>query len=160
MAQGDMFLKMEGVQGESKDKKLSLTMEISGYSWGAMNSGTFHTATGGGQGRVVVGDLKIHKMVDAATPNLAVFCVTGKHVTNAELTVRRAGGSAAANHISIKLEKCLVSSYTLTGSGEGQSERFVLNFAKIKMEVYKQTDTGGETSAGIMTYDVPAHDAS
>jgi type VI secretion system secreted protein Hcp len=159
MAQGDMYLKMEGVKGESKDKKLSLSMEISSYSWTAMNDGTFHTATGGGKGRVIVGDLKIHKLVDAATPNLAIFCVTGKHVTNAELTVRRAGGANAAKFISIKLENCLVSSYTLTGN-ETQSERFVLNFAKIKMEVFKQSVDGAEQSAGIMTYDVPAHDAS
>jgi type VI secretion system secreted protein Hcp len=159
MAQGDMFLKMQGVTGESKDAKLTMSMEISGYSWNAWNDGNFHTATGGGKGRVMVGDLKIHKLVDAATPNLAIFCVTGKHVTSAELTVRRAGGTSAAKHVHIKLEDCLVSSYALSGGGDGQTERFVLNFAKIKMEIFKQSKDGAEQSAGIMTYDVPAHQA-
>jgi type VI secretion system secreted protein Hcp len=159
MAQGDMYLKLEGVTGETKDKKMTGYMEIAGYSWGAINDGTFHTATGGGKGRVIMGDLRITKLVDAASPNVALFCVTGKHITKADLLVRRAGGTASAKFVSIKLKDCLVSNYTLTG-GESQSERFVLNFGHMTLEVYKQSATGSEQSAGVMTYDVPAHDAS
>ena len=44
----DMFLKLEGIPGESLDSKHSGEIEILSYSWGASQMGTFAGGGGGG----------------------------------------------------------------------------------------------------------------
>ena len=44
----DMFLKLDGIKGESKDSKHSGEIEILAWSWGLSNSGSFGSGGGGG----------------------------------------------------------------------------------------------------------------
>jgi type VI protein secretion system component Hcp len=157
MAEGDLFLKIEGVTGGTKDKKLTGYMEILSYAWDGSNDGSAHTETGQGSGRVYLNDLRITKSVDAGTPNLAQFFVDGKHIPTAELIQRRAGGPTAAKWVSIKLKKCFISNWSVNARGGPPEERLSLNFAEISFDVYKQNEQGAEQSAGTMTYDIPAH---
>ena len=53
MAAVDYFLKVDGIQGESKADKHKDEIDIESFSWGATQSGTF--AVGGGGGAVVGG---------------------------------------------------------------------------------------------------------
>ena len=44
----DMFIKLTGVTGESKDSVHKGEIDVLAWSWGLSNSGSFHTGGGGG----------------------------------------------------------------------------------------------------------------
>ena len=44
----DMFLKIDGIKGESQDKKHKDQIDLMSWSWGASNAGSHSTGGGGG----------------------------------------------------------------------------------------------------------------
>ena len=50
----DMFLKIEGVDGESRDDKHAGEIDVLAWSWGMTQSGSMHVGGGGGSGKVSV----------------------------------------------------------------------------------------------------------
>jgi type VI secretion system secreted protein Hcp len=54
-------------------------------------SGTTHTGSGGGAGKVSVQDISVTKWVDKASPILIQKCAQGSHIDDGELVVRKAG---------------------------------------------------------------------
>src|SRR5262245_10475584 len=78
----DMFLKLEGVKGESKDHKHGGEIHIESFSWGMNQTGAHATGGGGGAGKVHVHDISFTKFVDKSSPTLMLFCAGGKHIPN------------------------------------------------------------------------------
>ena len=44
----DMFIKIDKIDGESKDAKHKNEIDVLSWSWGASQSGSFHVGGGGG----------------------------------------------------------------------------------------------------------------
>jgi type VI secretion system secreted protein Hcp len=110
---------------------------------GDVATGTSHSGTGGGGGKVGVRDLSFVKPLDKASPNLIKLCCSGKHFKKAELTLCKAGGVALA-YLKIVLSDGLVAgvSYSAGQSDECLLENVSLNFASFKVEYTPQTKTG------------------
>ena len=146
----DYLLKIDGIKGESTDKKHPDEIEIESFSWGATQSGTFAAGGGGGAGKVSFQDIHFTTKVNAASPNLMIACATGQHIKSALLTVRKAGKDQQ-EYYTVKLSDNLVSSYQ-SGGSEGSAslpvDQFSLNFAKIEFE-YKTQKADGTLGAGI-----------
>ena len=87
----DMFLKLDGIDGESVDDSHAKEIDILAWSWGMSQSGTFHSGAGGGAGKANFQDISITKYVDKASATLMTKIATGDHVAKARLTVRKAG---------------------------------------------------------------------
>ncbi|MCC6822041.1 MAG: type VI secretion system tube protein Hcp [Verrucomicrobiota bacterium] len=153
----DMFLKIDGIEGESTDKDHSKEIDVLAWAWGASNSGTTHVGGGGGAGKVSVQDLSITKYVDKASPKLMLKVCNGVHIPTVTLVVRRAGASPTP-YITIKLEEVLVSSISTSGSGGADrfTENISLNFAKITYEYYPQNEDGTAGDAVTETWDILA----
>src|SRR5437763_13199723 len=113
----DMFLKIDGVDGESKDKKNSKQIDVLAWSWGMSNSGSAHVGGGAGAGKVNVQDVSVTKYVDSSSPKLMLACCNGTHYANALLTVRKAGGDSPVEYIKIKMEEVFITSVSTGGSG-------------------------------------------
>src|SRR5580765_8167047 len=112
----DAFLKIEGIDGESTDDKHKGEIEISSFSWGVSNPGSFASGGGGGSGKVSFQDLHFTATTSKASPKLFLFCATGEHFKKATLTCRKAGGESQgsrAEFLYVKMEDVLVSSYSL-----------------------------------------------
>src|ERR1700728_1748377 len=109
MAAVDYFLKIDGIKGESQDKTHKDEIDFSWFSWGMAQQGTAAKGGGMGAGKIAVTDIKIVKEVDASSPKLFDACFTGKHIPNAQITCRKAGGSAI-EYWTIKLTDLLISS--------------------------------------------------
>jgi type VI secretion system secreted protein Hcp len=88
----DMFLKLDGVKGESKDKTHFQDIDILSWSWGMSNSGSAHQGSGAGSGKVNVQDVSITKYIDSSSPKIMLSCCDGAHFATAMITVRKAGG--------------------------------------------------------------------
>ena len=144
MAQVDYFLKIDGIEGESEDSKHKKEVEVLSFSWGASNSGSMGHGTGGGTGKVLCQDLHFTFRHCCASPKLAEFCCTGKHIPKATLVCRKAGGDEALEYLKVTLSDLVVSSYQMGGS-QGDIlpiDQVSLNFTKIEDEYKPQTGTG------------------
>ena len=151
----DMFLMIEGVDGESQDEAHADEIDILTYSFGASNSGTAHMGGGAGAGKVSVQDLSITKYVDKATPNLFLFCCNGKHVPECVLVVRKAGEDPL-EYIKMTMTDCLITA-VVTSAAQGQerlTENVSINFAKFELEYTPQTAEGAGEAPVIMGWDI------
>lgn len=141
----DMFLKIEGVKGEARDKdaKHKGTTELLAWSWGMSNSGTAHSGTGAGAGKVNVQDLSLTKYIDSGSPSLQLACCNGKHFPEALLTVRKAGENPL-EYLVIKMSEVMITSVSTGGSGgeDRLTENVTLNFAKVEVTYTPQDATG------------------
>jgi type VI secretion system secreted protein Hcp len=151
----DMFLNLDGIKGESNDSKHKGEIDILSFNWGLSQSGSGHRGTGSGAGKVDIADLSIQKYVDKASPLIMLACANGKHVTKGRITVRKAGENPL-EYLTIDLEGILVSGYTTGGSSGGDipSETISLNFAKVKVEYWSQTDKGAKNENANFAWDI------
>src|SRR5262249_40228380 len=142
----DIFLKIEGIKGESKDATHKDEIDVLSWSWGMSQSGSFHTGGGGGSGKVRVRDLSFVKPVDKASPILGQHLTNGKHIKSARLVVRKAGDKPL-EYLTIDFEDLIVSNMTFGGAGiqEVLTESVRLNFARFKSAYtpQKQDGSGG-----------------
>lgn len=139
----DIFVKIDDIRGESQDAKHKDEIDALSWKWGLSQSGTSHSGSGAGGGRVAVRDLTFSKYVDKATPNLVKLCCGGKHFQKVQLTIRKAGGSAV-EYLKIELKDGIVSGVALA-AGRGNArliENVTLNFASFKCEYTPQTASG------------------
>ena len=155
----DQFIKIEGIDGESKDDAHTDEIDVLAWSWGLSQSGSFHVGGGGGSGKVDVQDISFTKYVDKASPVLTKYCCNGKHIPEAILTVRKSGENPL-EYITITLTKVIISSITHGGSASDErlTENVTLNFAQVKYEYQPQDDAGAADGGKIeMGWDIEAN---
>jgi type VI secretion system secreted protein Hcp len=154
----DYLLEIDGIKGESKDSVKKETIEVSSFSWGLSNPGSFQSGSGGGTAKANPQDLHFTTAVGKASPVLFLSCASGKHIPKATLYVRKAGGKQEEFY-TIALEKVLVSSFQ---SGGGSSdippqEQFSLNYAKIAFSYKTQDEKGKATGETKHFWDIAAN---
>jgi type VI secretion system secreted protein Hcp len=154
VAASDMFLKMDGVRGESTDEKHKGEIDVLSWSWG--------TSNGAGQiksGRVptaCIQDLNLTKQTDSSTPTLIINGVTGQIAPTAVLVVRKSGGDSPIEFLKLTMRNVMVSSYQ-TGASEGASDRpfeqVVLHFESMLGE-YQRQGADGLPLGDPITWDI------
>jgi type VI secretion system secreted protein Hcp len=156
----DMFIKIDAIKGESRDDKHKDEISVLAWSFGASQSGSTHISAGGGSGKVNFQDISFTKYVDKSSPTLLSTCASGKHLKEALLTVRKAGGTPV-EYLKIKLNDIIVSAYTTGGSGgeDRLTENVTLNFAKIEYSYTPQKADGSPETALVTTWDIQANKA-
>lgn len=153
----DMFLKLDGIKGESKDHKHKDEIHIESFSWGMNQTGAHGVGGGGGAGKVSVHDISITKFVDKASPDLMLACCNGKHIKEGLLTVRKAG-EKPLEYLKIKLTDILVSGVQSAGhGGDLLTENLTLNFSKVQVEYQLQKPDGSGEKGGEMGWDLKAN---
>ena len=111
----DLFLKIDGIQGESVDRAHPNEIDVLAWSWGATNSSVVR-AGGAGAGKASFNDLSITKYVDASSPSLVAAVSTGKSLKTVALTVRRAGATPL-EYLILTLNDVFVTGMSTGGSG-------------------------------------------
>lgn len=141
-----IFLKIDGVKGESTDDNHKDEIEVMSYSHGVSQpmSAVASTAGGGTAGRCNHTDLSVVKALDSATPILNQLCCTGKHIDNVVMTIRRADGDKSVPYMVYKLKNVVISSISVGGSSDSvPTESLTFNYAQIEWEYTKQKRAGG-----------------
>ncbi len=152
----DMFLDVEGVEGESLDKVYKGKIDVLAWSWGVSNSGSAHMGGGSGTGKANFQDISVTKYVDKSSPTLMYSCASGKHLTKAKLVVRKAGENPL-EYLCYNFEDILISAIS-TGGGKGEeklTENVTLNFAKVKCEYWTQSKTGAKDKNANFAWNIP-----
>lgn len=157
----DMFLKLEGMEGEAQDSEHKNEIDVLAWSWGMSQSGTTHMGPGAGAGKVNIQDISLTKYIDSASHSLVQCCCQGKHFGEALLTVRKAGGDKPLEYVVIKMTDVIVSSVSTGGSGgeDRLTENVSLNFAKVNFAYTPQKPDGSGGAVKEFGYDIPANKA-
>jgi len=160
----DLFLKIDGIEGESQKKGHEKEIDIVSFNFGAAQHGSFHTGgAGGGSGKAEIRDISIVKEVDKSSPLLFKACAQGKHIPTVIIYSQKAGdGSAPLTYYQIKMVDVLVSDVHNTGasSGDGIMESVTFNCAKVTFDYQAQNAQGGK-DGGVVTayYDIRQNEA-
>ncbi|MCK2056119.1 type VI secretion system tube protein Hcp [Methylobacterium sp. 37f] len=139
----DIFLILDGIEGEAQDKTHENKIDVLAWSWGAAQSGTTHMGSGSGAGKVAVQDISVTKYIDKSSPTLFKFCCTGKHIGKGKLVVRKAGENPL-EYLTIEINEIIVSHVSMGGSGgeDRLTENVTLNFRDFKL-VYTMQEKNG-----------------
>ena len=156
----DIFLKITDIPGESQDETHKNEIEVLSWSWGAHQVGTAAMGGGMGAGKVSMNDFNFTMYMGKASAKLMEACATGKHIPEATLAARKAGGKPY-EYLKIKFSDLLVSSYQTGGQAEGgvPLESITMNFSKVQTEYFEQKSTGDVQNAGTFKYDLKQNKA-
>jgi len=148
----DMFMKVDGVTGESKDSNHTGWTDITSFSWGASQPGNMSVGGGGGAGKVSFEDLSVTALIDKSVTAILKNCASGKHLSKVELSICKAGGTQV-EYVKITLEDVLITTVHYTGADTEDTVGITYGFqaSKIKQQYWEQSSSGGkgaEISAG------------
>lgn len=157
----DAFLKIDDIQGESRDSVHKDEIAVLSWEWGMTQLGSSHSGSGSGAGKVAVHDLTINKHVDRASANLIKLCCSGKHFALATLVIRKAG-SQPVEYLKIEMRDGIVSHVGVTGDppDEHSYESVRLNFASFKYEYAPQTAKGTKDGANFAQWNIAKNSES
>ena len=150
-----LFLKLDGIEGESRDARHTKEIDVSAWSLGVTNPGPGHAGGGGGSGRATFTDLSVTKAFDKASPALLLAVATGRHIRTAILTVT-SGGPRPVDYLTIGLEDVLVTSCLLADPADPDRpvENVSLQYAKIRVSYTQQSSTGAVGTPSTFGWDV------
>lgn len=96
----DVYLQIDGVNGESNDDKHKGWIEVQAVDWGVVQptAGTMSTAGGHTIGRAAFDAIHITKAADLASPKLMELAAQGKTIPKAKLEFFRADGGGPVKY--------------------------------------------------------------
>ncbi len=154
----DIFLLLSNnIKGESQDATHKDNIDVLQWSWGLSQSGTTHMGSGGGGGKVDVGDISLTKYVDLASNDLIKRCTSGEHIENGQLIVRKSGGGTPVEYFIIRMENIMITNYSTGGSKDGLDriqESLTLNFRKFEVQYTMQEESGAPGAETLSGWDI------
>jgi len=155
MAAVDMYLELDGIQGESVASKYAGAIDVLAWSNGLSNPASFQAGAGGGSGKASFQDMSITKYLDSASPYLLLYTSTGQHIDSATLTVRR-GSETNPLYFKVELKNIIVTSVSSGGSGgeDRLTENISLNFSEIRWTYYPIDARGNATTPITVGYNI------
>ena len=147
----DMFLKIEGVEGESKDKAHGKEIDVLFLNWSSAMQAS--RAGAAGTSKANVEDISVTKYIDKATPKLFESLATGKHIAEAKIVVRSAGGNPV-EYLKYTLRDVMITSYSTGASGEDRpTESISFNYGKIEVEYTELNPDGTPGKVTVQGWD-------
>ena len=148
----DIHIKIDTIPGNSEIKGFEGQIQLESFSWNMQQTTSFGHSTGGGAGKVNMGDLHFTHHVDKATPKLMIACCVGTHIKDAVLTCRKAGGESSVDFLKIELKDVIVSSVSPSGSNSGDTptESVTLAFSEYKIEYQEQDNKGAKKGGPVI----------
>jgi type VI secretion system secreted protein Hcp len=156
----DIFLKITGIDGESKDAKHKAEIVVSSFAWGisSPNAATANTTPG----KPVFKDLHVTKQFDKSSTKLAQNAASAIHLPEVLLSVRRVGADQN-DYLKYKLSDVVITAIDVSGSANGgestPTESVSFNYGQLEVSYSALDDKGGVTPAGTFKYDVKANKA-
>jgi type VI secretion system secreted protein Hcp len=144
MAQTNVYLKLQDVDGESQDTDHDKWIEVMSWSWGVDNPVSFALAQGGQSTQAHVGSMNIQCIMDLSTVTAFKNATTGKHVDTGTLSCMKLDGDQRVEYFKVDLTNVMVSSVQYSGGGQDQAVNvhLALVFEEFKQHYKGQQDTG------------------
>ena len=147
MAGFDIFLKLDGIDGESTTKGHEKEIEVVSYDQSIDATLYREGSGGGGVGKSTFSGVRFRKLLDTASMPIALACASGLHIASARFAFRRApldfyvvtledvvvthAGQCATTGAQSPLE---FETLAKSSAGAALLEEVTLHFAKIRWE--------------------------
>lgn len=145
------FLKIDGIEGESRDEQHKGEIELDSWSFGGATSGAPQKGGGASAGKFTIQDFQFTARISKASPMLFLACASGRRISKATLTGRKRGDGRPVDYLTITLTDAVLSSYQQSGtSGDGGTpmEQVLCAFGKIHLE-YRPVNADGSLGAPV-----------
>jgi type VI secretion system secreted protein Hcp len=154
----DVYLKIEGVEGEAQDDKHKKEIEIRAVDFTEWQQGSSGSGGGSGASRPTFEFIKVTAPVSKAGPKLFLACAKGDRFSKAIFSFRKSGGGQQ-DYMAIKLSDVAVTRYAqrLDEFKDGSVEIvdcFNLDYAKIEVEYKPQNPDGSLGSPLVFDFDL------
>lgn len=151
----DMYMRIDGVSGESKDSNHKGWSNVQSYSWGAVQPGNMASGSGGGIGKASFNDLSVVAIIDKAAPAILKYCANGKHLPTVEISVCKAGGTQI-EYLRITLNEVLVTSVNQGAAKDSDAVLVTYAFqaARVKKQYWEQTDQGSKGGESVLAWNI------
>jgi type VI secretion system secreted protein Hcp len=143
----NMFLKIAGIDGESRDKDHPDWIEVESFYMSTSQTWI------GGLNQLVI-DISISKVMDKSTPKIMEKCANFEVIPSLVLEFCQATGDKGL-FCEYELSDVIVSSYQTSGdtSDIKPSETVTFSFGSIKVTYYELDDTGTSKGTVVFTWD-------
>lgn len=148
----NIFMQIDGIPGESKDKQHKDQIDVQSWSWGASNSASV-AAGGAGVGKVQFQPFVFTHHFDKASPKLLLACAKGLHIAQAVLREVKPSG-APSQYLTITMNDVLITSVATSDAGQGPEEMVAMQAAKVQLEYRPQKPDGSLDGPVTMGWDV------
>ena len=149
---GEIFLEVNGIDGESKVAGYEGKIDVDSWSWGEINPATPTSGGGGGASTVTVNPLQIGKGLDKSSPVFMKYCAQLKMIDEMKLKVLKAGGDSALVYLTITLKNAYVQSYNTGGFDGGGGLKEDISFAYEDVNVEYDEQASGGSGTGIVSF--------
>jgi type VI secretion system secreted protein Hcp len=154
MSTTDCYLKIDGIDGESKHKGAEGQIEVQTWDWDVTNASSPTVGGGSGVGKAHPGMFTFMHFYDKASPTLAKSCASGKHLATAKLTASKAG-EGQKEFLTVTLKQVTVTNIAIGGGTGGEVRETVsMMYADIEFEYKPQDDKGALGGAVKFGWDV------
>jgi len=148
-----IFMKYEGIKGESSDKNHKDWMDIQEISWGVHRNITSHTSTRNDResANAEITDLTVERFMDSATPKLFIESCCGKGKTVVLHLTKTGTGTGSDVFMEYTLKNALLSDYSVNAKTQDESrpvERLTISFVDVEVK-YTPYDEDGNAMAAI-----------
>lgn len=153
----EIFLKLDGIDGESEKKAAEGWIEIFSFSNGASNPSSVAFGTGSGAGKVDLSALSLQKQLDKSSPKLFLNCCNGTHIKTGNMIVREATGDDTTQiYYQYDMTEVFVDSISWGGAANGgkPSESLALSAKSLQITYWPQDATGKVGNKIVAGWDV------
>lgn len=125
-----MFLKLDGLRGESYAPRHIGEIEISGFTWGQPKGISVGSVAAG---KASINDLTVFKPIDKTTPFLKVASANGQYFASGELTIEEVSERGSLLRTMIIKMKDIILMFVTTN---GDTDSIDINFANLEMKKF------------------------
>jgi type VI secretion system secreted protein Hcp len=144
----DIFLKLDGIPGESTDDKHKGEIDVEAFTFNAKRGAA-------GAGKVKFAPFRFVKVYDASSPRLSQAAASGRHIRSATLSFRRSGDSGDVEFLTYKLTDIVVSAYQQGGANVDQralgSLEDEIGLSPAKVQVTEKTTAATGQAGPVVT---------
>jgi type VI secretion system secreted protein Hcp len=138
----EIFIKIEGITGESKDAKHKGWIDALNVEYGLSQGSSMNVGGGGGVGKAGFRALTFTHFYDRASPAIFKYCAVGKHIPLVNISVCKSGGGQQES-LRLTLKDAIITDVSPRGSqGSLWTESVSMSYSVIEMEAFEQTASG------------------
>lgn len=150
-----IYVNYDGIQGEATQQDHKKWIDILSLSWGVGRG--ISTVTGNSSGREVaepsVSEVTLVKMFDSATPKLFTEALVGNQGKTVKIDLV-SSGNPGVTYCTYTLSNALISSYSVSTSGDRPTESVSIDFTKLEFKFTPYDDKNKEGTPVTVTYDL------
>jgi type VI secretion system secreted protein Hcp len=148
----DVFLRIDGITGESQNPNFKGQIELESFSFGANNVVNIGSGTGSGSGKVSFTPITVTKLPDTTSPVLFLAVCQGTRFGTATISFVQPGASAA--YITFDLGTVIASGLTTSVTNGVTLETITLVCGSLRYTVVTYNASGAATGTVTDGWDI------